>query len=116
MRPAGGTPRGHGHGAFFSGSGAEKIVNYRGNPLNLGLGQLGINGQAEAFAGGFFGDGEIAGLVAEAGITLLEVQRQGVMEGAANAGLFQQRFQGGAAGMADDIQTPGTFGIRFLAG
>jgi len=86
------------------------------NALDLGLGHFGINGQAEAFAGGFFGDGEIAGLIAQAGIAFLEVQRLRVMEGAANAGLLQQRFQGVAPGMTDDIQTPGAFGIRLLAG
>ena len=33
--------------------------------LDLAVGEFGIDGQAQAFARGFFGDGEIAGFIAE---------------------------------------------------
>ena len=63
----------------------EKGFYDGGNPINLGIGEFGIDGQAEAFAGGFFGDWEIAGAIAEVGVAFLQVQREGIMQGAADA-------------------------------
>ena len=52
----------------------EESLDDGGHPLNLRLGQLGINRQAQALPRGLFSDGEIAGLIAEIGIALLHVQ------------------------------------------
>ena len=55
---------------------AEKILDHLRHALDLRVGQFGINRQAQAFARGLFGDGKIAGLVAEVRVSLLQMQRQ----------------------------------------
>jgi len=52
----------------------EESLDDGGHPLNLRVGQLGINRQAQALTRGLFRRREIAGFVAEVGIALLHVQ------------------------------------------
>src|ERR1700692_3417633 len=63
----------------------EEISDDFHHTLDLCVGQFGINRQAQTFARGFFCHREITRLVAEAGVTFLQVQRQRIMQRAADA-------------------------------
>ena len=65
-------------------SSKEIFDNFR-HALDLRVGQFGINRQAQALARGFFGHGKIAGLVAEARVTFLQMQWQWIVQRAADA-------------------------------
>jgi hypothetical protein len=68
-------------GRFF----LEEILGDRDDALDLRVGQFRENRPAEAFARGFFSDGKITGFVAGAGLALLPVQRQRIMQRATDA-------------------------------
>jgi hypothetical protein len=68
---------------------SEKVVDDCRDPFNLFVGQFRINGQTQTFARGFFGNGKIAGMVSERTVAILQVERHGIMEGAADLMGFQ---------------------------
>ncbi len=59
--------------AAFCSAFREEILNDSGDAFDLSVGHFRIDGKAEALAGGFFGDGEIAGFVAEMSVSFLKV-------------------------------------------
>ena len=89
----------------------EKVPHNASHALNLGFGELGENRQAQAFARCFFGNGEIAGLVSEKGIRLLQMERQRVVQGAADVIGFEVLFEFIPAGMTHHVEVPRAFGI-----
>ena len=93
------------------GSAFEEVADDAGNALEVVVGEFGINGKAEAFAGGFFSNGEIASAIAKGSVALLEVQREGVMEGTADLVGLEMLFQIVAARMADDVKVINAFGV-----
>jgi len=56
----------------------------------LGVGQLGEDREGEDFPAGLFGDGKVAGLVAEVGEGFLQVETERVIDFARDAGLCEQ--------------------------
>src|ERR1039457_5467781 len=57
-----------------------KILDHRRHALDLRLGQLGENRQAQALASGLFRVRKITGLMAQAGVTFLQMQRQRIID------------------------------------
>ena len=85
-------------------------MNDFGDADDLGVGQLGEDGEAEAFAGRFFGDGEVTLFVAEAGVALLEVQGNGVVQSTADFVGFEVLFEVITARVTDDVEVVAAFG------
>src|ERR1051326_8412618 len=96
--------------------GLKKLPNYSRHPLNLRVGKFGVNRQAEALAGGFFGDREVARVVSKMGVSLLQMQRQWVMQRAADVILLEPFLEFVAPWVAHHIEVPGAFSIVGLEG
>ena len=94
----------------------EKFPHHAGHPLNLGFGKFWENRQTQAFARRLLGDREIAGPMPEEGVGLLQMERQRVVERAANVIGFQVLFEFVPAGMAHHVKVPGAFGIVCFPG
>ena len=77
--------------------------------LNLFVGQFRINRQAQAFAGGLFRNRKIPRLVAERRVTLLQVQRQRIVQRATNLVRFKMFFQVITPWMAHYVQVINAF-------
>ncbi len=80
-----------------------EIPDHIGYPMELCLGELGINWQAEALARRFFGHGKIAWLIIEMGESFLQVKRHRVMHAAPDLTGFEESLQFVAARKAHDI-------------
>ena len=93
----------------------EKIPDDRRNPLELVIGQFGVNGKAEAFTRRLFGDGKIAWFMAEEGIALLQVQRERIVQRATDLIGFQMLLEFIAAGVAHGVNVINAFGVVRLA-
>src|ERR1041384_7004891 len=78
---------------FHASRSPEKHLDRIRHPLDLFVRKLRINRQAENFARGFFGDGKISGFVAERGVALLQMERQRIMQRAADAVGFEMFLQ-----------------------
>src|SRR5438093_12605515 len=89
----------------------KEVLNNLPNRLDLRLRQLGVDRQTEAFAGGFLGDREIAGLVTEGGEALLQMEGQRIVQTAADAIGIEVSFQPIAPPTAPHVEMPCALGI-----
>jgi hypothetical protein len=64
------------------------------NGVAVGVGHVGVHGQGEDFAGGAFGDGEVAVAVSESGEDRLLMKTHGVVHSGGDAALLQGHAQG----------------------
>src|SRR2546423_6990351 len=94
----------------------EKVLNDVRNALDLSIRELRIDGQAQTFAGGFFGDGKVTLLISQMSIGLLQVEGERVMQSTADLVGLEMLFELIAARMAHYIQVPRTLRKGRFAG
>ncbi len=92
----------------------EKLFYDLRHAFNLPVCHLWIDGKAEALARGFLGDGEITWLIPQVRVGFLEVEGQGIMQGAADLVRLEMLLQRVALRVTDDVQMPGTLGVAGL--
>ena len=84
--------------------------------LLLVVAELGVDGQGEDFGGGLFGVGEVAGFVAEVFERGLQVERDGIVDLAADAQGSEMVAELVAAWRADDVLVEDVGGARIGPG